>query len=97
MAGGIAYVDWGRSSSLNVSGAAVRIKPGYGRIGVICMTVSGSTPGAVYDAATTGGAVAGNLIAVIPNAGSSIILNFPFFQGLVVSPGTGQVLSISWS
>jgi hypothetical protein len=53
--------------------------------------------GTVNDAATTGAAAVANQIAAVPNTlGASVSLNFPFDKGLVIVPGTGQVLAVSY-
>ena len=85
-----------RSSRLNVTVATV-LKVGSGAVGKVSVLVVGSTVGTINDVATTGAAAAGNLIAPIPMALGVINLEFPFAVGLVIVPGTGQVLSVAYS
>jgi len=58
---------------------------------------SGGT-GAVYDSATVGGIGAANLIANFPGGGTIQVLEIiaPYYSGLVVDPGTGGVVSVSY-
>lgn len=58
---------------------------------------SGGT-GAVYDSATVAGIGAANLITEFPSGSSTQILEViaPYYAGLVVDPGTGGVVSVSY-
>ncbi len=71
------------------------VKQGPGRICMVSVTAIGSTPGSVYDAnlasATT------NLLWIIPNTIGEFIVNMPVGYGIVVAPGTGQVVTVSYS
>lgn len=76
-------------SFLNITAATV-VKNGAGFI----YTVSaGAAAVSVYDANTTAGNIAANLIAVIA-IGATVTLNFPVFQGILVT-GAGPA-SISF-
>ena len=66
-----------------------------GRIATVIVTTAGTTTGSIYDSNTT--AVTTNKVFVIPNALGVTVLNFPVTTGIVVVPGTGQVVSISYS
>lgn len=66
-----------------------------GRICNVIVTTAGSAPGAVYD--TTNTVSPNNLVYVIPNTVGVYTVNFPINYGIVVVPGTGQVVSISHS
>jgi hypothetical protein len=83
------------SSSLNVTALAL-VKVGVGRVAKVVVLTAGSAPGKISDVATTGGVAAANLIFNIPNTVGIYELDFPIALGLVVTPGTGQVLSISY-
>lgn len=75
-------------------------KAGAGTVGVVNVLVAGSTTGAVYDAATAATAslsATANLVALIPPAVGPIVLNFPCLTGIVVQPGAGQTLSVSYA
>jgi hypothetical protein len=86
----------GSLSSLNISAATV-VKARPGTLFRVSVTTAGSAAGAVYDAATTGGNVAANLVAAIPDAAGVIELEWPVANGILIVPGTGQVLSVSYS
>ena len=83
-------------SSLNIS-AATLVKPTNGFAVKVSVTVAGSAAGAIYDSASIAGAGTANLIAVIPDVAGTYSIEFPFANGLVVSPGTGQTVSISYN
>lgn len=86
----------GVSSALNITAATV-VKTGAGRIATVCVNTAGSTVGGVYDVATTGAAAAANLVFALPNTVGVYRVEFPLSVGLVVTPGTGQVVSISYN
>lgn len=52
--------------------------------------------GAIYDTAGTAGAVTANQVAIIPAAVGMYQLNFPCLMGILVVPGSGQKVSISY-
>ena len=73
------------------------IKAGTGRIAKISVLVAGSGNGAVHDAATTGAVAAANKLAVILDTSTTILnIDMPVFNGIVVVPGTGQTLAVSF-
>jgi hypothetical protein len=66
----------------------------------VVVNTAGGTAGTINDCTTTGAAAAGNLVLTIPTtatAGTVFTMEWPFFAGLCVTPGTSGVLSISWS
>jgi hypothetical protein len=83
-------------SSLGLNGAAVVVKPAIGMLVTVTVTTAGSTTGSANDAATTGAVAAGNLIATIPNTVGVYYIPFPFLNGLVITPGTSQVISVAF-
>ena len=86
----------GGSTALGVT-AATQVKVGAGTVASVSVIVAGTTAGTVNDAATTGAAAAANQIATIPNAVGIYMLGFPFVNGLVVVPGTGQTVAVSYN
>jgi hypothetical protein len=68
-----------------------------GRLATILVTTAGSAAGTIHDASTVGSAGAANIIGVIPMSAGLVYVGFPFTNGLVVKPGTGQVLSLCYS
>lgn len=86
----------GNNSALDVSTTTV-IKATPGTVFTVSVTTAGSAAGGVYDAATTAGDIAANLVAAIPDAVGVTVLTWPCATGILVKPGTGQVLSVSFS
>jgi hypothetical protein len=84
----------GTNSNLDITAATV-VKNNAGWLARIIVTVAGSTAGTAYDAnsstATTG------KIFVIPNTLGITDVQFPFATGLVITPGTGQTISVSYT
>lgn len=86
----------GNANVLNITAAAV-IKAKPGTIFNVSVTTAGTTTGKVNDTTTTGGVAAANLVASIPNTVGVYPMNFPCSSGIVITPGTGQVISVSYS
>jgi len=91
----------GSLSSLNVTTKSV-IKPVGGtvfRVVILQAATAGNV--AVFDAATTAGATSGTAIYEVsanwPAAGTVLTLEFPCRNGIVVDPGTGGAVSVSFS
>lgn len=83
------------ATALNVS-ANTLVKAGAGRIAKVNVTTAGSAAGTINDSDTVANAAAANLIFSIPNTVGSYSIEFPVFLGLVVKPGTGQIVSVSY-
>jgi hypothetical protein len=75
---------------------ATLIKGAPGRIFRVNVQVAGSTTGTVNDCLTTGAAAIANQVAVIPETVGPLVLEWPCATGIVVVPGTGQTLSVSY-
>jgi hypothetical protein len=96
---GNAYISGlgGNKSALYLNGTTPQqIKVGPGAVVRAVVLVAGSGTGAIYDAATTASAITANEIATIPETIGPIELDFPVAQGIVVSLGTGQAVSLSY-
>jgi hypothetical protein len=93
---GAAITAQGINTFLNIS-AATAIKSSKGRIVNVNVTTAGSGNGAIYDHATTSGTGATNLVAVIPDTIGSYLIDFPCANGIVITPGTGMVVSVSFN
>lgn len=85
----------GTQSALNIT-AATLVKAGLGRVFKICNPVPGTGAGSVNDAASTGAATTANQIMAIPPSPVCYDLNWPIASGLVVTPGTGQTLVVTY-
>jgi len=86
----------GNRAALNVTAATV-LKTTPGICVSVAVVVAGSTVGTVNDVATTGGAGAANQFGTIPNTVSTYTFNWPCGTGIVVVPGTGQTLAVSFA
>lgn len=93
----IGTLSTGRSqnSALNLAASNV-IKLGAGRVGRVNVIVAGSTVGMLCDTTTIGAAAISNAVLIIPAVIGLIEVDFPFFNGLVFIPGTGETVSISY-
>jgi hypothetical protein len=90
----------GSLNKLNVT-AITAVKASAGRVCKVTV-VAAATAGnfAVYDVATTGAAATANAIlkytAAWPAVGTVISLDFPCTAGIVVDPGTGGQVAVSF-
>jgi energy-converting hydrogenase Eha subunit E len=66
-----------------------------GRLASISVIVAGSTAGIIYDSSVTGSLI--NALAVIANTVGVTVVNLPYNTGLVVVPGTGMTVVVSYS
>jgi hypothetical protein len=78
-----------------VTGATV-VATGVGRINRVNVVVAGSAAGAVYDAATVPAGTAATQLISLPNTLGSYPIDMQFTNGLLVTPGAGQTLAVSW-
>ncbi len=86
----------GSQSHLDITVATV-VKATPGTLWTVTVTTAGSTVGTASDVATTGGVAASNLIAEIPNTVGVYSLTWPCLAGIVITPGTGQVVSVAFA
>jgi hypothetical protein len=75
--------------------AITPLKVGPGRVAYVNVTVAGTAAGSLID--SNSAAAVAPVLAPIPNAVGSTFVNMPFNLGLVVIPGTGQTVSVSFS
>jgi orotidine-5'-phosphate decarboxylase len=92
---GTTYLQVQGSLVSNGIAAATLISTGQGRLVRITVITAGTTTGAAYDAnlstATT------SPVLTIPNTVGVIDVNIPINNGIVIAPGTGQVVTVSYS
>jgi hypothetical protein len=94
--GNVAIVGNGRTTVTNITAATV-IKPVPGRVARVSVIVAGTTAGTVNNCVTTGTAAVANQVASIPNAVANLIIDMVCSAGIVVVPGAGQTLAVSYS
>jgi hypothetical protein len=86
----------GAKNKANISVATV-VKAAPGSIIAVSVVTAGSTVGTINDCATTAAAASTNQVGVAPNAvGVTPFYSFPCTTGIVVVPGTGQVLAVGY-
>ena len=79
------------------------IKASPGVIYRVLVVTAPSTAGGIYDSATSGGTSAANRIDTISTGGQAgtpaynFTLNWPCANGITIDPGTGGVVSVSYS
>lgn len=74
---------------------ATLVRTGAGRLATVSITAGGSADGAIYDA---NNASATTLpIYTIPQTIGVVFVNLPVTNGIVVAPGTGQHVTVSFS
>ena len=88
----------GITNAANLSTATV-VKASVGRIASVSVIVAGSATGLIYDGATLTSLT--KPLWVIPEAaktnGEPYVVNMPVSVGLLIVPGTGQTVSVSYS
>jgi len=73
----------------------LKAAPGY--VFSLVVNTAGSAPGTINDCTTIGAASAANQVAPIPNTTGVYKLDWPFQNGIVIVPGTGQVIAAKWT
>lgn len=71
------------------------VSSGQGRLASVSVIVAGSTACLIYDSGLTGSLT--NVLAVAGNTVGVIVVNMPYNSGLVVVPGTGMTVVVSYS
>jgi len=89
------YLNVNGSSSQTAITAATLVKSGQGRLASVVVVTGGSAAGAIYDASVASSTA--NQIGVIPTVPGVYVWNISFSNGLVVTPGTSQKVTVSYS
>lgn len=71
------------------------VATGQGRLASVSVVVAGSTDAMIYDSNLTTSLI--NALAVVDNVQGVSVINMPYNSGLVVVPGTGMTLVVSYS
>ena len=87
---------YGSTTSATVT-APTMVITGPGRLVNVSVLVAGTTTGTVNNAASTGAAAAANALRIAPNTVGVHDANQVFTVGLVIVPGTGQSLNVTYS
>lgn len=86
----------GANSRLNITASTV-VKAVAGRIAKVTVVTAGTGEGTINDAATVGAAAVANQVFEVPTTVGTYSVDFPVSNGIVVVPGPGQVLAVSYS
>ena len=70
------------------------VKTSAGRICSVSVVVAGTAPGMAYDSANQ---TPNSPLFVIPNQTGVFYVNMPTDSGILIVPGAGQKVTISWS
>jgi hypothetical protein len=81
-----------RSATLT---ANTLVSSGQGRLASVSVIVAGSSDCTIYDSSAVGTLV--NALAVVDNVLGVTVVNMPYNSGLVVVPGTGMTVVVSYS
>jgi hypothetical protein len=91
------YLDVQGVKSSPAINTTTLVQSGAGRVASLSVIVAGSANGIVYDALSTAAYTAADRISIIPTTVGVHIVNMPVSSGIVVAPGTGQTVTISYS
>jgi hypothetical protein len=83
------------STALNIS-SPKSVKNAGGTVLAATVVVAGTGPGTLHDCAMTAAADVSNQVASVPAAVGTYQINFPCLVGIVVVPGAGQTLAVSF-
>lgn len=86
----------GKLTSLTVTAQTV-VVTGSGRLTGFSILVAGTTVGTVNNAQTAALAVASNALVPLPNTIGFYQCGCAFTNGLVITPGTGQSVNVTYS
>lgn len=103
----VAALNFAAQSFNNVNGLSTKeaitaptvLKTSSGRVCAVSIITAGSSTGLIYDSASVHTTSAP--LWVIPEAaktdGQPYVVNMPVDSGILVVPGTGQSVSVSWA
>lgn len=76
-------------------GASTLVKTGSGRIASVSVITAGTAPGTAFDGNSLTSIT--RPVYVIPNTVGVFVVNLPLSFGLLVNPGPGQQVTVSYS
>jgi hypothetical protein len=77
--------------------ASTAVSVGPARLVSVTVIVAGSAVGGVYNSATTSGAASSNQVYTIPNTVGVYPVGAELTAGLVVTPGSGQTVAVTYT
>ena len=81
---------------ITAAAGATLIYAGSGTLVNFAVTVAGSAAGTINNSATVAGAASGNVLCATPATVGIVAVGSRFTNGLVVSPGTGQSVNVTY-
>lgn len=85
----------GNATSATVT-ASTLVCSGFGRVVTVTVTVAGGAAGTINNAASTASAAAGNALMAVPNTVGVYNAGHSFNLGLVIVPGAGQSINVTY-
>jgi len=89
------YLNVNGTSSQTAITSTTLIRSGQGRLAAVVVVTGGSATGAIYDVSSA--TLTTNQIGIIPTVPGVYVFNIPYNNGLVIAPGTGQKITVSYS
>lgn len=89
------YLNVQGVTSQQAIAATVLVKSGQGRLATVSITTAGSAVGTIYDTNSTANLI--NPIYVIPQTVGVFVVNLPVSLGIVVVPGSNQVVTVGYT
>jgi hypothetical protein len=93
---GAGPTPWGTFTAFDISAATV-VKNGRGVLVRVQVLVAGTTAGTANDTNAIGSAALANQIAAIPAAVGTYDIGMPCNTGILIVPGTSQVIAASYA
>ena len=87
----------GTISSVATSGTALLVTTGSGRLVSVSVIIPGTDTGRVNNSSTLAGVSSVNPLIAVPNTVGVFPVGMAFTAGLVLTPGTGQRFSVTYS
>lgn len=89
------YLNVEGAQTISTISAATVLKSATGRVARVSVTTAGSATGLIYDSNSIG--ITTKPLYIIPNTVGVYVVDMPVSYGIVVAPGTSQVVSVSFS
>jgi hypothetical protein len=89
------YLNVEGSTIASAIGVPTVVKASAGRVARVSVTVNGSAAGTIYDGATLNATT--KPIYIIPEAVGLNVVKLPCAFGILVVPGSGMIVSVSYS
>ena len=87
----------GTNNTKEIAAATTQqVKIGSGWFANVSVIVAGTTTGTVYDSSNTN-SLTGLRIYIVPNTVGVFQVQVPFADGLVITTGTGQIVSVTYT